>query len=215
MSELETLLENHTESKYELNKEEVIDYIKNNESVLNETITFVNRLTKVVNKIILEDPKFFDIDSLKKIVLFHKEGIILTKQKNKECNDITLLRIESYFNFDVGRISELCFNETKDISWMKKSFDFYFLSAKCYCFFPFNSMKRIDEKHSAYSYLFAGNVAKNIQKNQKNKKYAIKGIKCYNKFLDYTDSTHFEEEAELSYDIRKKKNFLKKIKKQR
>lgn len=163
----------------------VLKYISAHESVADENILFIKRLTKVASHILSSDPDSLD-GLLERLYKFNIEGADMSKANGLDrYTQKNLLSMQSHFNSHAGSTSKEKFDRTGDVSWAEKWYDSEKLSAEISAEF--------DPKHSAHAYSFTGDAAKVIfehllSEGRVEKKWAKRAIKCYEEFIKYYDS---------------------------
>ncbi|MBS3121468.1 hypothetical protein J4434_01110 [Candidatus Woesearchaeota archaeon] len=155
--DLDTLLEqNYEELKDPECKKKVLEYLAEHETVEDEEVVFIKRLTKTASHIIKSDPDSID-EFLEDLYTFNLTGAkkafsILNDKENKDYSSNQLLNMTLHFLTYAGDIAMVLFKKTGDIFWAEKWYDLHRKSA--------DTGMGIDTKHSVYVYSFAGNAAR-------------------------------------------------------
>ena len=135
-------------------REKVLEFIANTESVSDRDILFIKRFTKVAHHVHKSYPDSFN-GLLERLYQFNMDGIILIhKGRVRGHNKDNLSSISSHLQAYAGDVARAIFEKTGDVSWAKREYDRYRLSAE--------ESLEFDLKHSAHAYSFAADVAQAI-----------------------------------------------------
>ena len=174
--DLDTLLEqNYEELKDPECKKKVLEYLAEHETVEDEEVVFIKRLTKTASHIIKSDPDSID-EFLEDLYTFNLTGAkkafsILNDKENKDYSSNQLLNMTLHFLTYAGDIAMVLFKKTGDIFWAEKWYDLHRKSA--------DTGMGIDTKHSVYVYSFAGNAARALFDKTGDITWAKKWHECY------------------------------------
>ena len=182
-------------------KDAVLEYMSNNETVLDRDIIFIKRLTKVAQHIYKSDPKSLE-NMLERLYQYNYDGIqkIQTGDINNRYNKNNLLNIKSHLHAYAGDTAEAIFEVTQDLKWAKRFYDDYKLSA--------DLSKHLDKKHSAHAYSFAGDAAKIMFEKTEDVKWVNKAIECYKTFQDYYTQNPNPKMNNLIKKIKENESYL-------
>ena len=133
-------------------KTEVIDYLRNNPSIENKSIDFIQIFTKVAHLILESDPNALE-GLLERLFRYNEEGARKIKSDPRK-NEF--LRLEFYLLAYAGETANVIFEKTKELGWAEKWYESSKASA--------DLSTESEPIHSAYAYGFAGDAAKALLK---------------------------------------------------
>ncbi len=160
-------------------KAKIIDFIASRDSVLDEEILSIKKLTKVASHLIADGSILSD-GELEKIINFNMEGAEVCRSGDSELEPDNLKTMECHFNAHAGSIAKTLYAKTRKLIWAKKWYEYDRTSADIGII--------VDTKHSAFMFSQAADAAMWIFKRTKDFTWAEKAYDCYLLSAEQTES---------------------------